>query len=173
MTSSGFHSNGFSLVRKVIDHAGLTYSSTCPWDKSLTIGQAVLVPTRIYIRQLLPSIKASLLKGLSHITGGGFTENIPRVLPKTVGVDIDLSQLDMPPIFRWVMSAGNIAPEEMLRTFNCGIGMVIVVSPEQVDNAIQLLQDSGDAKVYKMGTVSNSPGVKYTGMDKWAGQASL
>lgn len=79
----------------------------------------------------------------------------------------------MPPIFRWVMSAGNIAPEEMLRTFNCGIGMVIVVSPEQVDNAIQLLQDSGDAKVYKMGTVSNSPGVQYTGMDKWASQASL
>jgi phosphoribosylamine--glycine ligase/phosphoribosylformylglycinamidine cyclo-ligase len=172
LTSSGFHSNGFSLVRKVIDHAGLTYSSTCPWDKSLTIGQAVLVPTRIYIRQLLPSIKQGLLKGLSHITGGGFTENIPRVLPKTTGVDIDLSNLDMPPIFRWIMAAGRIAPEEMLRTFNCGIGMVIVVSPEEADKATELLSASGEAKVYRMGTVSSSPGVKYTGMDKWASQAS-
>lgn len=173
LTSSGFHSNGFSLVRKVIDHAGLNYSSTCPWDSSLSIGQAVLVPTRIYIRQLLPSIKAGLLKGLSHITGGGFTENIPRVLPKTVGVDIDLAQLDMPPIFRWTMAAGRIAPEEMLRTFNCGIGMVIVVSPEEADKAVDLLEKSGEAKVYRMGAVSNTPGVHYTGMDKWASQASL
>lgn len=173
LTSSGFHSNGFSLVRKVIDHAGLNYNSTCPWDSSRTIGQAVLVPTRIYIRQLLPSIKAGLLKGLSHITGGGFTENIPRVLPKTVGVEIDLAQLDMPPIFRWTMAAGRIAPEEMLRTFNCGIGMVIVVSPEEADKATELLQQSGEAKVYRMGTVSNKPGVHYTGMKEWASQASL
>jgi phosphoribosylamine--glycine ligase/phosphoribosylformylglycinamidine cyclo-ligase len=173
LTSSGVHSNGFSLVRKVITHAGLDYSSTCPWDKSVSIGRAVLEPTRIYIRQLLPSIKAGLLKGLSHITGGGFTENVPRMLPKTIGVDIDLSELEMPPVFKWIMAAGRIAPEEMLRTFNCGIGMVIVVSPEEADQAIKMLQDSGEAKVCKMGTVSGTPGVKYTGMDKWASQASL
>lgn len=151
----------------------MDYNSTCPWDSTLTIGQAVLVPTRIYIRQLLPSIKAGLLKGLSHITGGGFTENIPRVLPKTVGVDIDLAHLDMPPIFRWTMAAGRIAPEEMLRTFNCGIGMVIVVSPEEADKATELLQQSGEAEVYRMGTVSSTPGVHYSGMEKWASQASL
>ena len=170
LTSSGFHSNGFSLVRKVIERAGLSYSSPCPWDGQQTIGEAILVPTRIYIRQLLPAIKAGLLKGLSHITGGGFTENIPRVLPKTAGVQLDLAELEMPAPFAWTMKSGGIAPEEMLRTFNCGIGMVCVVQQDKVDEAIKMLQGSGDAKVVKMGKVTDSPGVQYTGMAEWAEQ---
>ena len=170
LTSSGFHSNGFSLVRKVIERSGLSYSSPCPWDSQQSIGQAILVPTRIYIRQLLPAIKAGLLKGMSHITGGGFTENIPRVLPKTTGVQIELAELEMPSCFAWTMQSGGIAPEEMLRNFNCGIGMVCVVSQDKVEEAIQLLQKSGDAKVVRMGKVTDSPGVQYSGMAEWAKQ---
>jgi len=173
IASSGVHSNGFSLVRKVIEHAGLTYSSPCPWESSVTIGQNILTPTRIYIRQLLPSIKAGLLKGLSHITGGGFTENIPRMLPKTVGVEIDLGQLTMPDTFRWLMRAGQIAPMEMLRTFNCGIGMVCAVAPEHVDEAIRTLQQHGEAEVVVMGAITDTPGVQYKNMDKWAQQSAL
>ena len=170
LTSSGVHSNGFSLVRKVIERANLSYSSPCPWESSMTIGQNVLTPTRIYIRQLLPAIKAGLLKGLSHITGGGFTENVPRMLPKSVGVSIDLSELQLPPTFQWLMKSGGIAPEEMLRTFNCGIGMVCVVQREQVEEAVELLRRSGEAQVVVMGEVTGSPGVHYSGMDKWAKQ---
>jgi len=173
LTATGFHSNGFSLVRKVIEHAGLSYSSPCPWDSSVSIGQNVLTPTRIYIRQLLPSIKANLLKGLSHITGGGFTENIPRMLPKTVGIEVDLSELEMLPCYRWIMAAGQIEPLEMLRTFNCGIGMVCAVAPEQVDEAIALLKESGEAQVVKMGRITDQPRVQYIGLEKWAAQASL
>lgn len=139
----------------------------------MTIGQNVLTPTRIYIRQLLPSIKAGLLKGLSHITGGGFTENVPRMLPKTVGVEIDLGQLTMPGVFRWLMKTGQIAPMEMLRTFNCGIGMVCAVAPEQVDEALRTLRQHGDAEVCVMGAITSTPGVQYKNMDKWAQQSAL
>lgn len=130
----------------------------------------MLEPTRIYIRQLLPSIKADLLKGLSHITGGGFTENVPRMLPKTVGVQIDLAELELMAPFAWTMRTGAIAPEEMLRTFNCGIGMVCVVEQDNVEEAIKLLQSSGEAKVVRMGKVTDAPGVQYTGMEHWAKQ---
>lgn len=128
------------------------------------------MPTRIYIRQLLPAIKAGLLKGLSHITGGGFTENVPRMLPKTVGVQIDLADLELLPPFRWTMKTGGIAPEEMLRTFNCGTGMVCVVQQDKVEEAIKLLEESGEAKVFRMGKVTDTPGVQYTGMAEWAKQ---
>ena len=171
LTSSGFHSNGFSLVRKVTERAGLSYDSPCPWDNKVSIGRSLLTPTRIYIRQLLPAIRQGLLKGMSHITGGGFTENIPRVLPKTVGVEIDLTSLHLPDPLRWVMRTGNIAPLEMLRTFNCGIGMVCVVSADQVDAATQLLTASGEAQVVRMGTVIDTPGVSYVGTEKWASQS--
>lgn len=177
IASSGFHSNGFSLVRKVIEHAGLDYSSPCPWNSEVTIGQDILTPTRIYIRQLLPVIRAGLLKGLSHITGGGFTENIPRMLPKTVGIEIDLSDLRLPPCFRWLMAAGQVAPLEMLRTFNCGVGMVCAVSPEHVDQVMRILREAGpveaEAEVAVMGKVTGKPGVEYVGMEKWASQAAL
>lgn len=171
ISSSGVHSNGFSLVRKVIERAGLDYSSPCPWSSSSeTIGENVLTPTRIYIRQLLPAIRAGLLKGLSHITGGGFTENIPRVLPKKTGVSIDLTNLTLPPTFRWLMKEGGIAPEEMLRTFNCGIGMVAVVAEDKLEKAMEMLKLSGDADVVQMGKVVEGEGVKYTGMEQWAKQ---
>jgi phosphoribosylamine--glycine ligase/phosphoribosylformylglycinamidine cyclo-ligase len=139
----------------------------------MSIGQSVLTPTRIYIRQLLPSIKAGLLKGLSHITGGGFTENIPRMLPKSVGIEVDLTNLEMQSCYRWIMAAGQIEPLEMLRTFNCGIGMVCAVAPEQLEEALRLLKESGEAEVVEMGRITAEPGVQYRGLEKWAAQASL
>ena len=159
-------------MRKVCERAGLSYSSTCPWDPSVSLGQNLLTPTRIYIRQLLPAIQAGLLKALSHITGGGFTENVPRMLPKNLGVELDLNHIQLQECFKWIMTQGDIAPMEMLRTFNCGIGMVCVVAPHQADEAIRILQQSGDAQVVKMGRVTSQPGVTYTNIEVWAKQVA-
>ena len=128
--SSGLHSNGFSLVRKVIERAGLSYNSSCPWDEKKTLGEALLEPTRIYTRSLIPAAKAGLLKGMSHITGGGFIENIPRVLPPGTGCTVDAGAYQLPPVFSYLMRNGGIAPKEMARTFNCGVGMVLVVAKD-------------------------------------------
>ncbi|KAJ7070804.1 aminoimidazole ribonucleotide synthetase [Mycena amicta] len=122
--SSGLHSNGFSLVRKIISLTGLPYSAPCPWDEQTTLGRALLEPTRIYVKQILPAAKAGLLKGMAHITGGGFIENIPRVLPPNLGCYIDTAAWPPPPVFRFLMKQGGVAPLEMARTFNNGIGMV-------------------------------------------------
>ncbi|KAJ1936335.1 hypothetical protein EC988_008224, partial [Linderina pennispora] len=120
LASSGVHSNGFSLVRKVVAHAGLDFHSTCPWTSDgRTVGEALLTPTRIYVKPLLPLIHKSLIKGMAHITGGGFTDNIPRVLPKHLGVQVDASKWEFPAVFQWVKKAGGVAAEEMARTFNC------------------------------------------------------
>ena len=130
LPSSGIHSNGFSLVRKVVARSGLEYTSPAPWDTSVTLGQSLLVPTRIYIKQLLPAIRAGMLKGMSHITGGGFLENIPRVFPSgsNLGCTIDAKAWDLPAIWKWIMKTGNIEALEMARTFNMGIGMVVIVA---------------------------------------------
>ncbi|KAJ2849942.1 hypothetical protein J3B02_003732, partial [Coemansia erecta] len=151
LASSGVHSNGFSLVRKVVSRAGLDFHSPCPWKTAsssgaddVTVGKALLTPTRIYVKPLLPLIHKRLIKGMAHITGGGFTDNIPRVLPKNVGVDIDASTWELPAVFKWIKQAGGIAVEEMARTFNCGIGMVIVVASERVADVVDSLNASGE-----------------------------
>ncbi|THH18548.1 hypothetical protein EW146_g2450 [Bondarzewia mesenterica] len=150
IASSGLHSNGFSLVRKVVSLSGFTYASPCPWDPETTLGRALLEPTKIYIQALLPAVKAGLLKGMSHITGGGFVENIPRVLPKGLGCYVDA-----------------IAPLEMARTFNNGIGMVLVVAPSEVDAVIKSLADVGEPKVYKIGQITDKAGVEMRNLDGW------
>ncbi|KAJ1946882.1 Bifunctional purine biosynthetic protein ade1, partial [Kickxella alabastrina] len=145
LASSGVHSNGFSLVRKVVAHAGLDFHSRCPWEQQgRSVGEALLTPTRIYVKSLLPLIHQRVIKGMAHITGGGFTDNIPRVLPKSVGADIDAEAWELPEVFKWVKRAGGVAAEEMARTFNCGIGMVLVVAPEHVRTVVDALNGSGE-----------------------------
>jgi len=167
LSASGPHSNGFSLIRKVVSMSGLSYSSPCPWDEQVTLGRALLEPTRIYIKQVLPVVQAGLLKGMSHITGGGFIENIPRVLPKGTGCFIDASTWRLPAIWRFIMKYGGVAPLEMARTFNNGIGLVIVVDRNQVDKAIQSLQAAGEATVHKIGEITATSGVDIRRLEAW------
>lgn len=166
--SSGLHSNGFSLVRKVVSLSGSTYSSPCPWDSKTTLGESLLVPTRIYIKSLLPAVQQGLIKGMSHITGGGFLENIPRVLPKGVGCYLDAKAWDLPPVFRFLMKHGGVEPLEMARTFNNGIGMVVIVSPENVEETIKSIKTAGEPVVYNIGELVDKSGVEMRNLDTWA-----
>ncbi|TDL28228.1 aminoimidazole ribonucleotide synthetase [Rickenella mellea] len=164
LPSSGLHSNGFSLVRKVVPLSGLTYSSPSPWDESTPLGISLLTPTRIYIKTLLPVVRAGLIKGMSHITGGGFIENIPRVLPAGLGCVVDASKWVLPPVFRFIMKYGNVQPLEMARTFNNGIGMILVVDPGKVKDVVEAL----GSEVYRVGEVNDRSGVEMKNLDTWA-----
>ncbi|KAF7307134.1 Phosphoribosylformylglycinamidine cyclo-ligase [Mycena indigotica] len=166
--SSGLHSNGFSLVRKIISRTGLAYSAPCPWDEQMTLGRALLEPTRIYVKQVLPAAKAGLLKGMAHITGGGFIENIPRVLPPDLGCVVDAATWQLPPVFRFLMERGGVAPLEMARTFNNGLGLVCIVSHKDVDVALDALERNGSAKVFKIGEVVAKPGVEMRNLERWS-----
>ncbi|KAI5475988.1 phosphoribosylamine--glycine ligase / phosphoribosylformylglycinamidine cyclo-ligase [Pseudohyphozyma bogoriensis] len=167
LASSGVHSNGFSLVRKIVDSNNFTLSTPTPWNKNVTLGDTLLTPTVIYVKQLLPAIRQGAIKGLSHITGGGFTENVPRVLPKGLGCWIDAGSFEFLPVFKWMMQLGNVETKEMARTFNCGIGMVVVVAKEKVEEVEKLLKESGSAKVFKIGEVQNGEGCEMRNLDAW------
>lgn len=136
LNSSGPHSNGYSLIRKVIEVSGATLDQPFSNQESISLGEALLTPTTIYVKPLLQALKQFDIRALAHITGGGLTENLPRVLPDNCKAEIDLSSWDRPEIFNWLQREGNIEQHEMLKTFNCGIGMVIVVSEEQADEMI-------------------------------------
>jgi len=154
--SSGLHSNGFSLVRKVVEEHHLSYSNTNVFDGLLgTLGETVLTPTRIYVRALLPLIRDGKIKALSHITGGGLVENIPRTLPPGCDALIDADSWTAQPVFRWLREATAAPAAEMVRTFNCGIGMVVVVAAELEDEVFSALQAAGE-KVYRIGRVTKS-----------------
>jgi phosphoribosylformylglycinamidine cyclo-ligase len=128
LASTGVHSNGFSLVRRIAAAAGLSFERPAPFDAARTLGEALLTPTRLYVRACLAAIRATkAVKALAHITGGGFVDNIPRVLPDGLAVSLDLAQVPVLPVFKWLAASGNISEAEMLRTFNCGIGMVVVL----------------------------------------------
>ncbi|GAA5882185.1 hypothetical protein JCM16303_002268 [Sporobolomyces ruberrimus] len=170
IASSGVHSNGFSLVRKIVDSQSLSLSANAPWNSSNTIGEELLTPTTIYVKQLLPAIRLGLIKGLSHITGGGFTENIPRVLPKGVGCTVDAGSFRFPPMFRWLMKTGNVDPNEMARTFNCGIGMVVVVAKDKVEEVTKSLRESGKSEVFTIGETVAGEGCKMENLNKWVEQ---
>ncbi|KAL3232396.1 hypothetical protein RNJ44_04312 [Nakaseomyces bracarensis] len=152
LASDGVHSNGFSLVRKVISHVGIEWSEQCPWDSSKTLGEAILTPTRIYVKQLLPSIKENLLLGLAHITGGGLVENIPRALPKHLQAQVDMSTWTVPEVFKWFGKAGNIPVEDILKTFNMGIGMVLIVKKSNIARVKELLKEANET-VYEIGSL--------------------
>ncbi|TAQ84148.1 hypothetical protein B7494_g7526 [Chlorociboria aeruginascens] len=144
LASNGVHSNGFSLVRRVLDREGLSYTDPAPWDNSTTTGLSLLTPTRIYVRSLLKVTNKGLIKGLSHITGGGLTENIPRMLPSHLAAEVDVTKWQLPGVFKWLKQAGNITSVEMGRTFNTGIGMVAVVNNANVEQVITELEGSGE-----------------------------
>ncbi|MFC0283231.1 phosphoribosylformylglycinamidine cyclo-ligase [Camelimonas abortus] len=148
LPSSGVHSNGFSLVRRVAANLGLSWSDPAPFAPGQSLGRALLTPTRIYVKPLLAAIrKTGAIKALAHITGGGFPDNIPRVLPEGCGVSLNLDAITPHAVFRWLAEAGDIAESEMLRTFNCGVGMVVVAAPEQVDAVRLALAAEGENSV--------------------------
>jgi phosphoribosylformylglycinamidine cyclo-ligase len=158
LASSGPHSNAYSLARKVVDVSGLAWSAPCPFAAGMTLGEALLTPTRIYVRSCLAAIRETgAVKALAHITGGGFTDNIPRVLPKDLSVRIDLAQLNALPVFRWMAKVGGIAEQEMLRTFNCGVGMVVVVDPAKVDAVVAAFGREGEI-VSRLGEIVAAEG---------------
>ena len=167
IASSGVHSNGFSLVRKVVAKSKLKWNAAAPFDSKRKLGPAVLTPTRIYVKSCLAAIRETkAVKALAHITGGGFPDNIPRVLPKGLGARIDLAQVPVLPVFQWLAKAGGIAEPEMLRTFNCGIGMIAVVAPRKADAVAAVLKREGE-RVVRLGQVlrarKGQPRVSYTG----------
>ncbi|KAA0970232.1 phosphoribosylformylglycinamidine cyclo-ligase [Aureimonas fodinaquatilis] len=148
LASSGVHSNGYSLVRRIVETSGADYDAPAPFDTSRTLAAALIEPTRIYVRSILAAIRQNGgVKALAHITGGGFPENIPRVLPDTLRADIDLDAVDTPKVFRWLAQTGNVAQSEMLRTFNCGIGMILVVSAADAEAVTGILQAEGETVV--------------------------
>jgi phosphoribosylformylglycinamidine cyclo-ligase len=144
VASSGVHSNGFSLVRKVVENSGLSLDAPAPFAPDKLLGEALLVPTRLYVRAALEAIHTGGVKGLAHITGGGITDNLPRCLPEGLDAEVDLSAIVVPPVFRWLAKQAAIAEQEMLRTFNCGIGMVAVADEKNAGHVIDAFQEAGD-----------------------------
>ena len=138
LASSGVHANGFSLVRRIVAAAGLAWDAPAPFEPSRQLGEALLTPTRLYVRSCLAAIRATgAVKALAHITGGGFVDNIPRVLPEGLAVASDLDRVPVHPVFKWLAAAGGVSEREMLRTFNCGIGMVAVLDAEAAERACE------------------------------------
>lgn len=169
IASSGLHSNGFSLVRKMISLSGLGYSSPCPWDATQTLGQSLLEPTRIYVKQVLPIAQKGLIKAMSHITGGGFIENIPRILPKGLGCYVDASTWQLPQVFRYLMREGRVAPLEMARTFNMGIGLVVIVGRDKCESVSTTLRTLDPrVPVYEIGQVIGTSGVEIRQLEHWS-----
>ena len=146
LASSGVHSNGYSYVRQVVAMSGLVWDAPCPWAEG-TIGAALLVPTRLYVRPVLAALRAGGVHALAHITGGGLTENPPRVLPDGLACEIDLGAWALPGVFRWLAATANMAEVELLKTFNCGIGMVVVVAADRAEALAALLAEAGETVV--------------------------
>lgn len=148
LLSSGVHSNGFSLVRKVVAQTGLPWTDPAPFAPEMSLAEALLTPTRIYVKTLLRLLKESDgVKGLAHVTGGGFPDNLPRVLPKALAIRLDLSAVPVLDVFRWLAKSGAIAEGEMLRTFNCGIGMGLIIKAERLGEISQALEDAGETPI--------------------------
>ncbi|PTW51831.1 phosphoribosylformylglycinamidine cyclo-ligase [Rhodovulum kholense] len=161
LASDGVHSNGYSLVRKVVEVAGLGWDAPAPFADG-PLGAALLAPTRLYVKPALAAIRAGGVHGLAHITGGGLTENLPRVLPEGLGATVDLSTWDLPPVFRWLAETAGLAEAELLKTFNAGIGMVLVVAEDRAEALTALLAETGET-VARIGRVGPGQGVAYEG----------
>ncbi|SRR5579885_485094 len=168
VASSGVHSNGFSLVRRAVKDAGLSYKAKAPFMPGKTLGEALLVPTRLYVKGALEAVRTGGVKGLAHITGGGITENLPRALPNGLDALVDLGAWTPNAVFGWLSQSTRIEEGEMLRTFNCGIGLVAVVAAEQAGHVIDAFQESGE-KAWRIGMLVSGDGeakVRYTGVLK-------
>lgn len=144
LASTGVHSNGFSLVRKVVERSGLAYSDPAPFAVDRSLGEALLTPTRIYVKSCMTAVKAGKIKALAHITGGGLVENVPRVLPPSVKAEIDATSWPLPPVFAWLKEQARIDGHEMSRVFNCGIGMVAVVAAPDAEETMKILSRHGE-----------------------------
>jgi phosphoribosylformylglycinamidine cyclo-ligase len=147
VASSGVHSNGYSLVRKVVEKSGLALDADAPFAQGKSLGEALLTPTRLYVRAALEAMQTGGVKGLAHITGGGITDNLPRCLPEGLDGEVDLDTIAVLPVFQWLAKQAGIAETEMLRTFNCGIGMVAVADEKQAGHVIDAFQEAGDRAV--------------------------
>ncbi len=158
MASNGAHSNGYSLVRKIIERSNPDMSAK--FDGERILRDVIMAPTRIYVKPLLALMQTLTIKGMAHITGGGITENVPRVLPANVVADIDSKSWELPKLFKWLQEQGNVAEQEMYRTFNCGIGMVVIVAAADADKAISQLQEAGEA-VTKIGVIRARSGEEH------------
>ncbi|MES2667012.1 MAG: phosphoribosylformylglycinamidine cyclo-ligase [Pseudomonadota bacterium] len=161
LASDGVHSNGYSFVRKVVELSGLGWQADCPFSEG-SLGQALLTPTRLYVKQALAAVRAGGVHALAHITGGGLTENPPRVIPEGLACQIDLGAWTLPPVFRWLAETAHMAEPELLKTFNCGIGMMLVVAADRAEALTELLTAAGET-VVQMGEVVPGDGVIYTG----------
>ncbi|MFB9150761.1 phosphoribosylformylglycinamidine cyclo-ligase [Roseovarius ramblicola] len=162
LASDGVHSNGYSLVRRIVERSGLGWDDPCPWDGGRTLGAALLAPTRLYVRPVLDALKSDGVHGLAHITGGGLTENLPRVLPEGLGAGIDLGAWPLPPVFGWLAGQGGLTEAELLKTFNAGIGMVVVAAPDSADAVEAALAEAGET-THRLGHVTAGEGLRYTG----------
>ena len=166
LASSGVHSNGYSLVRSVVMKSGLQWSDAAPFERGRSLGEAILMPTRIYVKSCLAVLRETkVVKALAHLTGGGFPDNIPRVLPDGLGARIDLARVPVKPVFKWMAAEGNIAEPEMLRTFNCGVGMIVIVAKEKADAVISAFTRA-DECAFLLGEVTcaaGEPRVTYDG----------
>lgn len=155
LASNGIHSNGYSLVRKIIERAQPELDAE--FNQGKTLRQAILAPTRLYVKPILAALKQFTIKGMAHITGGGISENVPRILPENTVAAIDSQSWPLPKLFQWLQQAGNVEIQEMYRTFNCGIGMVLVVSAEDADAIQKFLQQQGET-VYQIGRIRSRQG---------------
>jgi phosphoribosylformylglycinamidine cyclo-ligase len=155
LASSGLHSNGFSLVRRVVEDLGLALDRPAPFAPDSALGEALLAPTRIYVGPCLGAVRAGLVAALAHVTGGGLPENLPRVLPEGLGAELDAAAWPLPPVMRWLLSDGGVPADELLRTFNCGIGMAVLVDPAQADAAEAHFARAGET-VYRIGRVTGA-----------------
>ena len=177
LASSGVHSNGYSLVRRVVEASGLSWADACPFDTDLpgggTLGAALLAPTRLYVKPALAAIRAGGVHALAHITGGGLTENLPRVLPEGLGAVIDLNAWRLPPVFAWLTETAGLSQPELLKTFNCGIGMIAVVAADRAAPLTALLQAEGETVIplgqieprqIEAGQIEPGRGVRYQGV---------
>lgn len=166
--SNGLHSNGFSLVRKIVSSLSLSYADAAPFDNGRTLGGAVLDPTRLYIKSCLAAVQADVIHALAHITGGGLAENLARVLPERLGADLDTSTWPVPPVIEWLVDAGQVPRRDAFQTFNMGIGMTAVAAADKADDAAALLESHGET-VYRIGTVvprdGNGPAVLAKGIE--------
>lgn len=162
LSSNGVHSNGYSLVRKLVEISGLGWDADCPWDDTQTLGASLLTPTKLYVKPALAAIRSGGVKALAHITGGGLTENLPRVLPDDLGADINLDAWTLPGVFQWLAATGGMQEAEILKTFNCGIGMILAVAPDQVLSVKEALAEHNELAV-ELGLVTKGAGMRYAG----------
>jgi len=158
LPSSGVHSNGFSLVRKVIAKCGASLNDKLP-ASDISVGEALLTPTTIYVKQVLELLSKGGIKGIAHITGGGFTDNIPRIFPQGLGVTVNTGSWEVPPIFKWLQEKGAVEDAEMRRTFNMGIGMVLIVAKDVAESIVS--GERGSGKYYVLGHITKGEGVTY------------